>query len=298
MDGPDGLRLLDDIRTLCDFGPRPAGSAASALQRDRLSRHFRDFGAAVVEQPFHTDHPMEDSLVSMANLVASWNPKARRRVLVGAHGDTRPTPDRERTAARRALPFIGANDGASGLAILLEVARFAPGFEFDDVGLDLVVFDGEELVFGQRGEYCLGSQEFARRHDAERTSDPVNSPVHDAAIVVDMVGRIGLAIDQEQHSLYYARPIVAEVWAAARRCGAAVFRSRVGRAVIDDHLPLLEVGIPAALVIDLEDPRWHTADDLPEFCSAENLRQVAAATIDWVRHRLIEEKPAQPHRPF
>lgn len=271
--------MLADVVRLCEFGPRPSGSAAAAAQRAWLADRFGEHGGVLAEQPFTAEDPRSGRIVPMVNLIASWGAPGGARLLVGAHGDTRPFPDRERDPARRRFPFLGANDGGSGLAVLLELARLlGAGAVPPTVGVDLVVFDGEELVYGRRGEYCLGSREFARRYHNRKRSDPT----YRAGIVVDMVGMAGLTIDRELHGECFARDLTDAVWETARRLGAGAFRDRDGRAIIDDHLPLLEVGIPTVVLIDLDDPRWHTADDLPAHCSADSLGQVAGVVLAWL----------------
>jgi Zn-dependent M28 family amino/carboxypeptidase len=270
-----GQRLLTDVRRLCEFGPRPAGSQASLAQRNFLADHFTNTGARVTLQPFQVEHPLTGETLDLANLIASFSPTAQPRRLVAAHGDTRPIPDREPTHARRLLPFVGANDGASALSILMELARdLARRNQIPAV--DLVVFDAEELIIDGRGEYCLGSHHFAERFLEQ-------DEVHYAgAVVLDMVGRIGLAIDRERYSQRFAPALTSQIWSIAKNQASSVFRDRLGRAIVDDHLPLLEAGIESIVLIDLEDPRWHTADDLPEFCSPDSMAQVTRVVLEWL----------------
>jgi glutaminyl-peptide cyclotransferase len=122
----DGGRAMLDLVRLCDLGPRPSRSAAMARQRGLVADRFRALGAGVSIQEFSGEHPLTGSPVPMANVVGSWRPGAPDRVVVAAHGDTRPEADRERDPTRRRGPFLGANDGASGVAALLELARHLP----------------------------------------------------------------------------------------------------------------------------------------------------------------------------
>lgn len=270
-----GLRMMSDLRRLCALGPRPAGSAASAAQLRLLQDHFLACGAAVESSPFLVPHPATGSVVTCHNLIAAYGDPSSPRKLLGAHGDTRPIPDRERDPARRRLPFVGANDGASGVAVLMELAR-SLGALIHRPPVDLVILDAEELIIDGRGEYCLGSAELAAGHDR------VGPARYSGAVIVDMVGRTGSVFRRERYGHERARALTDEVWSIARVVGATSFRDRVGRAIIDDHLRFLDVGIPALVVIDLEDPRWHTADDLPEHCSAESLEQVHRVLQAWV----------------
>ena len=245
-----------------------------------VAAHFKKRGATVREQPFAAHDPRSGERVALANLIGAWHPERPQRVLLGAHYDTRPFPDQERDPSRRTLPFLGANDGASGVALLMEIAH-----HLDELptpwGVDLVLFDGEELVYGQVGEYFLGSKAFARAYDEAVRSRRATSH-YVAALVLDMVGDRNLQINQEQHSLNFAHRLVQDVWDVAHRLKATAFRNRVGLAVNDDHLPLNEGGIPAIDIIDFDYPYWHTAQDLPEQCSGESLAQVGRVVTAWL----------------
>ena len=221
----------------------------------------------------------------MANLIGSWFPERNERVVLGVHYDTRPFPDEDPNPANRKLPFIGANDGASGVALLMEIAHHLQDSP-TPWGVDLVLFDGEELVYGPGqdyvGEFFLGSKAFARAYAQSQRSRTKTTPHYSAAIVLDMVGDKDLAIDQEQHSLEFAPKLVRDVWSVAKGLKVTQFRVRVGRAVSDDHLPLYNGGIPAIDVIDFDYPHWHTAKDLPETCSGASLEAVGKVVTAWL----------------
>ncbi len=280
----DGKRAYAYLKRICEIGPRPAGSTANAGQRAMVAKHFQAHGATITEQPFNGIDPRDHTPVAMVNLVGSWHPERRERVVLGAHYDTRPFPDEERDPARRTLPFIGANDGASGVALLMEIAHHLNALP-TSWGVDLVLFDGEELVYGQgpnqNGEYFLGAKEFARIYAVGVDSRRLKSR-YVAGIVLDMVGDRDLKIDQEENSVNLAPGLVREVWAVARRLNASAFRQRIGQAVLDDHLPLNNAGIPAIDIIDFDYPHWHTSRDTPENCSAASLEQVGRVVTAWL----------------
>ncbi|HKI17882.1 MAG TPA: M28 family peptidase [Isosphaeraceae bacterium] len=285
----DGKRAYGYLKQICDIGPRTAGSEANGRQRKLVKGHFEKKGGAVREQPFRALHPVTGERLVMVNLIGSWNPERLQRVVIGAHYDTRPHPDQEDLPNRQKLPFLGANDGASGVALLMEIANHLATLE-TPWGVDLVLFDGEELVFGNDprvGEYFLGSNEFARIYADQR--DHRRSKMHYAAgLVLDMVGGRDLKINQEPTSSREAPDLVREVWAVARGLGARSFRFQEGREVLDDHLALIRAGIPAIDIIDFDYPYWHKADDLPENCSAESLAEVGRVVTAWLalpRHR-------------
>ncbi|MHC5538117.1 M28 family peptidase [Singulisphaera rosea] len=276
----DGTRAFNYLKTIFAMGPRPAGTPANAKLREMVAKHFRAMGGEVHEQRFSSRHPTTGVPIELANLIGSWHPERTRRVMVGAHYDTRPFPDQDKDPARRAIPFIGANDPASGIALLMEIAHHLKDLP-TGWGIDLVLFDAEELVYGQDGEYFLGSKEFARVYveDAEGRKNPIH---YDAGIVLDLIGGRDARISQEPYSLDFAPRIVQEVWSIARRLKANAFRNRVGRAVLDDHLALNNGGIPAIDLIDFDYPYWHTSRDIPENCSATSLVQVGRVVTAWL----------------
>ncbi len=283
----DGARAFKYLEDICKIGPRPAGSPANTRQRQMVAMHFTKMGGKVREQVFKSTDPRTSQPVSMANLVGSWFPDRKERVVIGAHYDTRPFPDEDKDPAKRKIPFIGANDGASGVALLMEIAHHLSESP-TPWGVDLVLFDGEELVYGggqdQDGEYFLGSKEFGRLYAESirgRRDDP-NATRYIAGIVLDMVGDKDLQIDKEPYSLEFNQPLVREIWAVARSLKVMKFRDRTGQAVYDDHLPLYNSGIPAIDIIDFKYPHWHTAEDTPDKCSAESLESVGKVVTAWL----------------
>ncbi len=277
----DGDRAYGYLRAICKIGPRPAGSAANARQRAMVADHFKKHGGAVREQPFAGADPVSNAPVAMANLIGSWFPDRAERVLLGVHYDTRPFPDEDPDPANRKRPFIGANDGASGVALLMEIAHHLADSP-TPWGVDLVLFDGEELVYGggndQTGDYFLGSKAFAKAY----AEGPKEKRRYSAALVLDMVGDRDLAIDREPYSMEFAPALVRDVWSVAKALRVPQFRDKLGRAVYDDHLPLNNAGIPAIDIIDFDYRHWHTARDLPEQCSGASLAQVGKVVTAWL----------------
>ena len=163
----------------------------------------------------------------MANLIGSWQPDNLRRVVIGADYDTRPHPDEEVLPNRQNLPFVGANDGASGVALLMEIAHQLNNLP-TQWGVDLVLFDGEELVFGNNprvGEYFLGSEEFARVY-TDLVQGRRTQMRYEAGFVLDMVGGRNLRIKQEPNSLDAAPKLVGQIWGVARELRVNAFRRR------------------------------------------------------------------------
>jgi hypothetical protein len=283
----DGARAFAYLQKIVAIGPRPAGSRANDRQRQMVAQHFQALGATVQEQPFQGTDPLSGDPVSMANLVGSWFPERTARVVIACHYDTRPFPDQEPNPRLRRQPFLGANDCASGVALLMELARHLKP-ETTPWGVDLVLFDGEELVYGNAGTYFLGSKEFARRYSAARRAGRTKN-YYAAGIVLDMVGGKNLRLPREPYSLRFARGLVTDVWGVAHRLGARAFVDDVGREVLDDHLPLNDARIPTIDIIDFDYPHWHTADDTPENCSADSLAQVGRVLTAWLSKPLPRE---------
>ncbi len=181
----DADRAYGYLKTICAIGPRPAGTAANEKQRLMVAEHFKKYGGTIREQPYTGRDPVSGAEVKMVNLIGSWFPNRAERVLLGVHYDTRPFPDEDPIPENRRKPFIGANDGASGVALLMEIAHHLSDSP-TPWGVDLVLFDGEELVYGgganQTGEYFLGSKHFAATY-AQGRREKTSPTVYEAALV-------------------------------------------------------------------------------------------------------------------
>jgi glutaminyl-peptide cyclotransferase len=273
-----GERAFAHLTAICDLGPRPSGSTGMLKQRAMVVRHFEALGATVTRQPFRIRDRRSGEAVAMENLIVTFHPERTERVMLCAHYDTRPFPDRDPTDPKGI--FLGANDGASGVAALMELGRFMPSLP-GDVGVDFVFFDAEEYVFDRRDPYFLGSIHFARRY----VSHP---PPHSYrfGVLLDMVGDEKLLLLQEQHSISWpeTRPLVDAIWQAAAEIGAREFVPRPGPTVEDDHIPLRTIArIPTCDIIDFDYPHWHTTRDTPEHCSAASLETVGRVMLFWLR---------------
>ena len=277
-----GERAFAHLETVCRLGPRASGSTAMQRQREMLVAHFRAAGATVSGQGFQVRDRRTGQPVRMENLLVEWHPDRRDRVLIGAHYDTRPFPDRDPVDPRGI--FLGANDGASGVALLMELARAMPAID-GPVGVDFVLFDGEEYVFTARDPYCLGSNFFARQYVADGQAGR-RSHQYRCGVVVDMVADGNLEIWQEQHSVSWpdTRPVVESIWEVAGRMKVRQFVPRPLHTVEDDHVPLRMIArIPTCDIIDFDYPQWHTIDDTPARCSAESLEAVGSVLLEWLR---------------
>ncbi len=284
--GFDGQRSYGYLKDLCALGNRMSGSHGMKRQQALVEKHFSELGAKVSYQRFKVKHPLNGKRVPMANIIVEWKPEAKRRLLLCAHYDTRPLPDREFNPriAKNGI-FLGANDGASGVALLMELGHHVAGLPLN-YGLDFVLFDGEELVYdNDRDPYFLGSTWFASQY---RKRPPQHQYV--AGVLFDMVADAKLTMYQEKNSVSWkqTRLLVNEIWGTAERLGIKEFIPRVRYEVLDDHLPLNKIAkIPVCDLIDFEYPDpsnryWHTTADTPGRCSADSLGKVGKVIVAWL----------------
>jgi Zn-dependent M28 family amino/carboxypeptidase len=218
----------------------------------------------------------------MTNILVEWHSDRKARILLCAHFDTRPLPDRDPDPVRRRQgTFLGANDGASGTALLMELGHWMNDLDCA-YGVDFVLFDGEELVFDERRDrYFWGSEWFARKYVEQ-------PPDHHYrwGVLLDMVGDADLQIYQELNSTLWSdtKPLVQQIWAVAADLGVKEFIPRMKHEVRDDHLPLHNIArIPTCDIIDFDYPYWHTEADNPRRCSANSLEKVGRVVYEWLR---------------
>lgn len=283
----DPDRAFGYLEQICAIGPRVTATDGMQQQQEMLTQFFQQRGAEVELQRFEARHPLTGKPTEMANLIARFGIDRPKRYLICAHYDTRPYPDRDPVDPRGV--FLGANDGGSGVAALMELSHHLDDLPAD-VGVDLVMFDAEELVYdSQRDPYFLGSTHFAREYLAKPPARRYR-----AGILLDMVGDAEQHLFIEINSWRYAKPVVREVWATAERLGVSTFYSRLGHEVRDDHLPLNQIAkIPTIDIIDFDYPRpsnsgysyWHTRQDIPANCSGPSIVNVVYVVHTWLGSR-------------
>lgn len=271
----DGAAALEYARQQLDFGPRIPGSEGHARMGDWLVQQMRERADTVVEQTWTHVTVAGDSL-PMRNVLARFHPDSRRRILYVAHWDTRPISDKA-DAARRSIPVPGANDGASGVALLMAVADQLQAMP-PNVGVDLLFVDGEDYGdFDRMEDVLIGSRWFAQNLP-EADYQPM------IGVVWDMIGDADLVIHQEGYSLRGAPEVVERVWRVAGELGhSSTFRSSSQGGVVDDHIPLLEVGLRVINVIDMNYPPHHTPDDTMDRISAASLQIVGEVAMGVIR---------------
>jgi hypothetical protein len=282
-----GERAYGYLRQICKLGPRRSGSPAMLAQQKLLIEHFQKLGGKVKLQQFRVRHPLDGSEVRMANLMVSWHPDRRERILLCAHYDTRPYPDQDRRNPRGT--FVGANDGASGVALLMELGHSMARLD-GKLGVDFVLFDAEEFVFDDNADiYFLGSEYFARQYAAKRLDCRYRF-----AVLLDMIGDADLQIFEERNSIgtRNTRGLVRDIWATAARLGVREFIPNPKHEIRDDHLPLRNTaGIAAIDIIDFDYPYWHTEEDTADKCSALSLAKVGWVIEEWLKQAVRGQKP-------
>lgn len=275
----DEKRAYGYLEAICRLGPRPSGSEGMSKQQELIVEHFTKLGATVSAQEFDVAHPKKGTPVRMKNLIVSWHPQAKERVLLCCHYDTRPYPDRDPYRPRGT--FLGANDGGSGVALFMELAHSLPVIQ-PTYGVDMVFFDGEEFIFQRDGgKFFLGSEHFAQQY---RDRPPAHRYV--CGVLVDMIGDKKLTIRQEPLSLKHAPVVTRSLFQTARELGIKEFIAQpMEHDVNDDHVPLNEIAkIPTADLIDFDFPAWHTTNDKPSACSGASLVKVGRVLLKWLEN--------------
>jgi Iap family predicted aminopeptidase len=256
----DGSHAFNYAETLMSFGPRIPGSSASHETLEYIRSELQGSGWQVEIQSF--DHKG----VTLNNIVAYQNPQDAR-VLIGAHYDTRAISDQESDPALQELPVPGANDGTSGTAVLLELARSLQNSNSD---VCLVFFDGEDQGHINDWDWSVGAQYFAN-HLKVTPQD---------VIVIDMIGDADLNVYREKQS---DQDLCDGIWNTAQQLGlGGSIINQEKYAMLDDHLPFIKLGIPSCLMIDFDYPYWHTQGDTLEHISAKSLQTIGDVLLNWI----------------
>ncbi len=271
----DGTNAFGYLTTQVGFGPRVSGTKAHDLCRDYLVREMEKSAEAVNIQPF-TIRGYDGRTLKYSNIVSSFNLRATTRILLLAHWDTRPWADEERDTTLHSRGVPGANDGASGVAVLMEIARHLKSSPAA-VGVDILFTDGED--YGRHLDpngYLHGARHFASNLPSGYR------PVF--GILLDMVGDASLELPRERYSVEFAPDVVDLVWGTAARLGVTQFVNTVQGRVTDDHLPLNAAGIRTIDIIDFDYPDptnryWHTLQDTPDKCSPSSLEAVGTVVM-------------------
>ena len=276
----DGSRAKELLEKQCSFGPRFPGSEG----HENASKFYIDFLRAnsdtVLVYKHDTISPISKKNVELTNILARYNPEIKDRFILLAHWDTREVADKDSQKSRRDEPIIGANDGASGVAVLLAIAEILNGNPLQNIGIDILLVDGEDMgVEGEIDSWGIGTQFFARE---------IPAPKPEFGICLDMVGDYSPEFLIEYYSYQFAPDIVSDVWSLANSIGYDEFKLTIGQPIIDDHYMLYKYGgVPAINIIDFNYPDastnyWHTHNDIPKNCSPKTLGTVGTVVATYI----------------
>lgn len=262
----DAERAFAYLKKQCEFGPRPPGSAPHKATQNYLFTELQKFANRVSRQAY--EFKTEGRTLQMNNILAQFGPQRGETLLLAAHWDTRPIADHDPNPENRSKPILGANDGASGVAVLLEIARILKA-QPPPRRVLIVLFDGED--YGRTVDTMfIGSRYFAQNMGEWKP---------DYGILLDMVGDKDLQLPIERYSWQANREFTEAIWQRAAELGLAPFQPRLGAAIMDDHVPLIQAGIPMVDIIDFDYPHWHTLEDTVDKCSAKSLEVVGTLVL-------------------
>jgi len=270
----DGARAWADLERQVQFGPRPSGSPALTATRQYIVEQLKAAGIAVREQAFVGKTPAGD--VAMANVIGTIPGRRPARVAIASHFDTKRSPN---------FRFVGANDGASSTAALLELARVLKDSQ-PEFTLELLFLDGEEAV---NWDWAGADNTYGSRHYVTAGQADGSLKTLQALVLLDMIGDSDLRIRRESMSTPW---LVDVVWSTARRIGHGQTFSSELTTVDDDHVPFLRAGVPSVDIIDLDNPTWHTAQDDLAHVSRESLQivgDVVLAAVPEIQQRLASQ---------
>ena len=268
------------VKRQTDFGPRVPNTDAHRRAGDWIAATLRRHGAEVTEIPFEVT-AFDGTRLRARNIFAQYRPEAKERLLLLAHWDCRPWADEDPDPAKRRLPVDGANDGASGVGVILGLARQLKATP-PAAGVDILFVDAEDWGSSDdEDSWALGARHFAQ-------NPPIAGYAPKEAILLDMVGGKEPLFCREYFSQQAAPALMDALWKAAAQLGYGdIFSDRAGSAVNDDHLQLIQSGIPAVDIIEYHPesgfcPTWHTADDTIDNISPKTLEAVGKTVAAYI----------------
>ena len=271
----DGNRSMELLEYQCSFGARFPGSKGHSQFQDSLKIFLDNLSEMNIVYKDTIINPITNKKVEITNFLSRFNPRASERIMLLAHWDTRQIADKDTNYNNlEPVSVIGANDGASGTAILMTLAEILSKNPLSRIGVDLLFLDAEDMgIYSKSNTWALGAKSFSKH---------IKNPLPKYAICVDMVGDKEQEFFIEQFSYMYAPEIVNKVWGLANELGYKQFKYIIGQRIIDDHYVLYNnTGIPSINIIDFQYPNskenfWHTTEDTPDKCSAESLAAVGS----------------------
>ena len=273
--GFDSAKAWQHLQKQVGFGPRPSGTPAIVETRKYIIEQLKSFGIEAKEQPFIGMTPLGE--VSMANVIATIPGRRPDRLVLASHYDTK---------LYREMRFVGANDGASSTAALLELGRVLKGRP-NELTIELLFLDGEEA---RLPEWQGTDNTYGSRHYVQAAQKSGSLKSLKALVLLDMIGDRDLSIKRDSNSTPW---LVDIIWGTAARLGQSSTFSNQLTTIEDDHIPFLRAGVAAVDLIDLENPTWHTAQDDLEHVSARSLQtvgDVVVAAIPEIEKQLLRAR--------
>ncbi len=271
----DGDIAFSYLKKQCEFGPRYPGSKAHLELKDYFISFLKPRADDLLIHTHTQKHPYNNNEITLYNILARYNLESKNRILFLAHWDTRDIADKESKKINQDKPIMGANDGASGIAILMVLSEILNDSPLYNIGVDLLFVDGEDM--GRHGEidnFCLGTKQLTK---------DVEFPYTKLAICLDMVADKDPEFKKEYFSYIQGKNALDDIWSLAHELGYNEFNNSLTHPIYDDHRAFyLGTGIPSINIIDFDYPYWHTLDDTIDKCSANTLSIVGSVVTEYI----------------
>ena len=272
----DSSKAFDLVLEQCSFGPRYPGSDGHEKCKNFIVDNLSQYNDDIIIDEHKIKDPLTSDSVNIYNVFYRYNPDREKRILLMAHWDTRKYADKDPDPLNHDKPVMGANDGASGVAVLLVVLEQLNKNNLSKIGVDFLFADAEDMgVYGQPDTWAIGSKLFSQKYP---------SKLPQFGICVDMVADKDLNIKIEKYSYQMAPGLINDIWGIAKRNGYSnIFKNQIGPGIIDDHISFsMSTNIPSIDIIDLDYIHWHTIQDVPENISKNSLGVVGDVLIDFI----------------
>ncbi len=250
------------IKKQCAFGARVPGTTAHKQTKTFLENELKKYADVVTTENFGGDY---------TNIIGEFGVLKQKKILLCAHWDSRKYANMEKDEKKKKLPVPGANDGASGVAVLLELAKIFKNHP-PPQGVTIAFFDAEDQGNIDEKEFCLGSKDFAKRRKKQFKN-------YKYGVLLDMVCAKNASFYVEENSAAFARDVVDDVWNAGHALGFTQFKSAMKFSIYDDHMPLIENGLPSVDIINFDYKPWHTTQDTPDKCDVKTLDAVGKTLL-------------------
>ena len=275
----DGDQAFEYIKKQCEFGPRYPGSLGHQQLSDYLYNYFNSNADSVLIFRDSISHPFDKQKIEITNFLIQHNLSSMDRYLFIAHWDTRDRADKDSDSTKQSVPILGANDGGSGVALLMQLSNHIKNdITLKNIGIDILLVDAEDMGRpGYVNEWGLGTQSFVKQYKG-------NLPKY--AICVDMIADKNPIFKIEKFSYNYAKELVYEIWELANDLGHKEFVWQLTHPIYDDHVYYHQgTAVPSIDIIDFDFPQWHTIDDTIENCSSKGLFIVGNVLLHFIHNK-------------